>query len=48
MQKKGGTCVRGILLFKKKKIFFRHIGLCSGVIINSISVEGAAKKVDVT
>ena len=32
----------------KKKIFFRHISLCCGVIINSISVERAAKKVDVT
>lgn len=26
----------------------RHISLCCGVIINSISVERAAKKVDVT
>lgn len=47
-KKKGGTCVRGILLFKKKKRIFRHICLCYGVIINSISVERAAKKVDVT
>ena len=41
-------CTWDFAVKKKKKIFFRHISLCCGVIINSISVERAAKKVDVT
>lgn len=48
MQKKEGHVYVGFCCLKKKKIFFRHISLCCGVIINSISVERAAKKVDVT
>lgn len=46
-KKKEGPVYVGFCCFKKKRIF-RHICLCYGVIINSISVERAAKKVDVT
>lgn len=48
MQKKRrDLCTWDFAVLKKKRIF-RHICLCYEVIINSISVERAAKKVDVT